>query len=99
MAISLGPLWLAGYGAFHGGLSSSSVARRLRPPGRRNKQDPREERGSTHTRGNGVKEMLKDTINVICLPPPEAVAAMRLYFFSLSTVLLLVCLLLLRSYD
>lgn len=25
--------------------------------------------------------MLKDTINVICLPPPEAVAAVRLYFF------------------
>uniref|UniRef100_A0AAV2JC66 Octapeptide-repeat protein T2 n=1 Tax=Knipowitschia caucasica TaxID=637954 RepID=A0AAV2JC66_KNICA len=91
-----------GYGAFHGGLSTSSVFRRLRP-WQGNKQAPGEHSlgggdkgpsaetsvapesngcawlrgektrmgGARQARGIGVKEMLTDTINVICLLPQE----------------------------
>lgn len=107
---------LAGYGIFHGGLSTSSVFRRL-CPWQGNKQAPREHRlrgvvvegtvvelgvgfgwlqgekkgmeGARKARGIGVKEMLTDTINVICLLPPEVDGSLLCPFVPPCFLLLL----------
>lgn len=45
--------------------------------------------GARQARGIGVKEMLTDTINVICLPPQEVDSSLRWPFVPPRFLLLL----------